>query len=79
MTLTDAKPKQRVRYTPTGEEGIVSSSNWAFVFVRFDREIAAAGSFGKATAKACSAEDLELIEDAPAPSRRSGLAWFEKK
>jgi hypothetical protein len=64
MTLDEAQPDMLVEYRPAnhptrnaGEDGIVSSKNDRFVFVKFIAQIAKLGREGT-TAQACDPEDL---------------------
>ena len=57
MNLEDINPQQRVVYVPTHEFGTVSSKNDAYVFVKFDKNVAHLGWDGT-TSQGCNPEDL---------------------
>lgn len=70
MELDDCKPNLRVRYIPRHafggedhkdiEDGVISSRNDKYVFVKFDKQIVRLGSEG-VTPQACNPKDLVLL------------------
>lgn len=67
LTLEEIEPQMKVRYVPmhgnddlshpSVEQGVVSSKNDHFAFVKFNQQVAKFGWDGT-TSQACSAEDL---------------------
>lgn len=66
VRLTDFKKGQRVRYVAynQAEDGVISSTNDFYVFVKFDNKIMTMVTGDEPyTAQACKPEDLEIIDN----------------